>query len=77
VAKVKGVIRIKQATAKWRLTPQDDGMLLVESFAHVNPSSSIPNWLLNRLLVGSPHKTLKSIRKRMEEGLYKDAVLPF
>ena len=77
VAKVKGVIRIKHAVAKWRLTPQANGMLLIESYAHVNPASSMPKWLLNRLLVGSPHKTMKNIRKRMEEGLYQGAQLPF
>ena len=77
VPKVKGVIRIKHAVAKWRLTSQDGGMLLIESFAHVNPASSMPKWLLNRLLLGSPFKTMKNIRKRMSEGLYKDAVLSF
>jgi len=77
VKKVKGVIRIKQAVAKWKITPQGDGTVLIESFAHVNPASSIPRWLLNRLLVGSPHKTMKSIRQLMADGLYKDAILPF
>ena len=77
VAKVKGVIRIKQALAKWRFTPQQDGTLLVESFAHVNPASDMPKWLLNNLLVGSPFKTMKKIRKRLEDGVYDDAVLNF
>ena len=77
VKKVKGVIRIKQAVAKWKISPQGDGTVLIESFAHVNPASSIPRWLLNRLLVGSPHKTMKSIRQLMADGLYKDAILPF
>jgi len=77
VPKVKGVIRIKYAQAKWQLTPQADGMLLIESYAHVNPASSIPKWLLNRLLVGSPHKTMKNIKKRMEEGLYQGVRLSF
>jgi len=63
--KVKGVIRIEQALAKWRFTPQADNTLLVESFAHVNPASQMPLWLLNSLLVGSPYKTLKGIRNRL------------
>lgn len=77
VPKIKGVIRIRHAVATWRLTPQGDGLLLLESFAHVDPASSMPKWLLNRLLVGSPFKTMKNIRRRMQEGLYKDAVLFF
>ena len=77
VDKVKGVIRIKEANAGWRFTPQANGVVKVESFAHVNPASSIPKWLLNRLLVGSPYKTMKNIQKKMAEGLYQDAVLPF
>ena len=77
VEKVKGVIRIKQALAKWRFTPQQDGKLLVESFAHVNPASDMPKWLLNSLLVGSPYKTMKRIRKRLGDGVYDDAVLKF
>jgi len=75
--KVKGVIRINDAVAKWRFTPQADGMLLVESFAHVNPASDMPAWLLNRLLVGSPLKTMKSIRGYLKEGHYADAVIDF
>lgn len=63
VPKVKGVIRIEQATVMWRFTPKDKGMILVESFAHVNPASPMPKWLLNRLLINSPYKTMKNIRK--------------
>lgn len=77
VPKVKGVIRIKQASAKWRFTPQQDGTLLVESFAHVDPASDMPKWLLNSLLVGSPYKTMKRIRKRLSDGIYDDADLNF
>ena len=77
VPKVKGVIRIEEALAKWRFTPQEDGTLLIESFAHVNPASQIPSWLLNRLLVGSPYKTMKAIRNVVAQGAYDNAVLSF
>lgn len=77
VPKVKGVIRIEKATAKWRFTPLENGQTLVESFAHVDPASDMPKWLLNSLLVGSPYKTMKRIRKRLKEGLYQNATIDF
>jgi len=77
VEKVKGVIRVKQALAKWRFTPLQDGTVLVESFAHVNPASDMPKWLLNSVLVSSPYKTMKKLRQRIGEGVYDDAVLGF
>jgi len=77
IPKVKGVIRITEALAKWRFTPQGDGTLLVESFAHVNPASQMPLWLLNRLVVNSPYKTMKSIRSYLAKGIYDDAKLNF
>ncbi len=77
VDKVKGVIRITQANAKWRFTPKEDGIVLVESFAHVDPASDMPKWLLNSLLVGSPYKTMKKIRSRLSEGVYDGASLNF
>lgn len=70
VAKVKGVIRIENALARWRFTPKGEGMVLVESFAHVDPASAMPRWLLNRLLINSPYKTMKNVRKIIEQGLY-------
>ena len=77
VEKVKGVIRIKYAIARWRFTPNSDGSLLIESYAHVDPASDMPKWLLNSLLVGSPYSTMKRIRKRLSEGVYDNAVLNF
>jgi len=75
--KVKGVVRVTKANTGWFFTPQGDGTVLVQSFAHVDPNGPIPAWIVNRLLIGSPFKTMKRMREIIEQGGYADAQLAF
>jgi len=67
------IVRINEAVSQWYFTPQDNGIVLVESFAHVNPNGPVPAWVLNRLLVGTPYRSMKRIREIIKAGGYADA----
>ncbi|MFT5084370.1 MAG: hypothetical protein ACI9Y1_002425 [Lentisphaeria bacterium] len=65
-------VRIEKAIAHWHFTQLESGRVLVENFAHINPNGPTPAWVTNMLLVDSPYKTLKSMRKLIASGKYND-----
>jgi len=75
--KKKGIIRIEDAVSEWHFTPLKDGLVRVESFAHIDPNGVTPAWLTNMLMVDSPYKTMKNMRNILREGDYKDAQIAF
>ena len=70
-------VRIYQAVTQWHFTPLEDGEVMVENFAHINPNGPTPAWLTNLLLVSSPFKTMQSMRDIVEAGDYSEAELTF
>ena len=75
--KQKGLVRIKDASSEWHFIPMLDGKTLVENYAHVDPNGKIPSWLTNLLLVDSPYKTMKKMRKLALTRQYKDLMPVF
>jgi len=65
-------VRIENAVANWHFTALGDGETLVENFAHIDPNGPTPAWVTNLLLVDSPFKTLKRMRKIVESGKYAE-----
>jgi len=75
--KKKGAIRVQYASSEWHFTPKGDDRVLVESYAHVDPNGKVPAWLINLLIVESPYKTMKNMRKLILKGDYRDAEVAF
>ena len=73
IPKRKGLVRIMEAESKWMFTPEPNGMVLVETEAHIDPGGPTPAWITNLMLVDSPFKTLANMRDLMAQGLYPDA----
>ena len=76
LAKTKAV-RIENAIAQWHFTEKDNGEVLVENFAHIDPNGPTPAWVTNLMLVDSPYKTLKRMRKIIESGKYDNSKIDF
>lgn len=70
-------VRIKEAVSQWHFTPLEDGSTKVENFAHINPNGPTPAWITNLMLVDSPFKSMKKMRKIVEAGGYSDSKVPF
>lgn len=77
IMKKTKAVRIEQATTEWHFTPQSDGTVLIETFAHVNPNGPAPAWLTNMLLVKYPYKTMNSMRRIIESGGYRNHQIDF
>jgi hypothetical protein len=75
--KRKGIVRVQYASSEWHFTPQSNGMVLVENYAHVDPTGNVPAWLTNLLIVDSPYQSLKNMRKLLSAGAYSDAEVGF
>lgn len=67
-------IRLNNAVSQWHFTPLENGDVLVENFAHINPNGPTPAWLTNLLLVESPFKTMTNMRNIIQAGEYSDAI---
>ena len=73
----KGLVRVHQASSEWHFTPQADGMVLVENYAHIDPNGKLPAWIINLLIEDSPYQTLSNMRKLVLEGAYSNAEVAF
>ncbi len=77
IPKQKGLVRVNVASSEWHFTPQENGKVLVENYAHIDPNGKIPAWILNLMIVESPYKTLKNMRELALTGRYKGVELAF
>ncbi len=75
--KQKGVIRVEDAVTHWHFIPLENSKVRVESYAHIDPNGATPAWLTNMLMVDSPFKTMRQMRKILAQGKYKDAEIAF
>ncbi|NNC98963.1 MAG: hypothetical protein HKN85_02150 [Gammaproteobacteria bacterium] len=70
-------VRLENAMSQWHFTPNGDGTVLVENFAHIDPNGPTPAWITNLMLVDSPYTSMQNMRKIIEGGGYADAEVPF
>ncbi len=77
VDEVEGRLRLTDAKASWRFRPLASGDIEVTSDAHINPGSSLPGWITNRLLVKTPFETMKSFAAEVLKPKYQNAVVSF
>lgn len=73
----KNVVRVNEAVSEWHFTPLENGKTLVENFAHIDPNGALPAWIINLLIIDSPYKTFKKMRRTVESGLYDHISVPF
>lgn len=60
-------VHISEFESRWEITPQKDGMLLVDYIALSNPGGDIPVWLVNLAITKGPKETMKSFIRMVEE----------
>lgn len=75
VPKRKGVVRLDYALTQWSFTPQADGFVLVESYAHIDPNGSIPAWIVNRMSRTAPFRSMQKIRNIMQTDVYTNKAI--
>ena len=73
----KGRVRLLDAVTSWTFVPMADGQVQVISQAHIDPGGPMPAWLINRMLLDAPFKTLTNLQSILATGRYDDAEIPF
>ncbi|MCC9661130.1 MULTISPECIES: START domain-containing protein [Pseudoalteromonas] len=66
---VKGVVRIKELTAYWRLEQQQNNLLITHQ-AYADPSGAIPHWLSNKVSLKSVFKSLQALREQLKKNAF-------
>lgn len=70
-------LRLTEGTTQWEFSPISSTRTRVVSEAHVDPGGAAPAWLINMLLIDSPHKTMKNLRALAQTGRYRGATVAF
>jgi len=66
------MIRIKDYRQTWTVTPDGRDKSHVELEGHVDPAGSIPDWIVNMIIVDSPIKAISELKLRLEKKQDKE-----
>lgn len=72
-AKNKDLIRMPAMSGAWTFAPQKDGLVEVTYQVHANPGGSLPNWLVNAIVVDTPYNTLANLQQKVVDQKYLKA----
>jgi len=61
------MIRIKDYRQTWTVTPAGNDKAHVVLEGHVDPAGSIPEWVVNMIIVDSPIKAISELKLRVEK----------
>ena len=75
--KVEGHIRVKLFKALWIITPLKNGMVNLEYQLLVDPSGSIPTWMVNLAVVDGPYDSEIKLKELILKEKYQKAKLSF
>jgi ribosome-associated toxin RatA of RatAB toxin-antitoxin module len=56
-------VRIPFSDGKWSLTPTDSGATKVEIISTSDPGGSIPDWVVNMMIVSTPFNMLENLQE--------------
>ena len=71
----QGLVRIKNMTGKWQLSPVENNSVRVVYEMSVDPGGKIPKWIVNAMVVDIPFYTLQKLRAVVKEAKYVNASL--
>lgn len=58
-----GLIRIKKYWQKWTIQPMENGVIHLTLEGFVDPAGNIPSWLYNMVIVETPLKVMRRVKK--------------
>jgi hypothetical protein len=70
-------VRMPSVDGAWTFTPQADGMVEVVYQVHANPGGSLPDWLVNAIVVETPMETLSNLHEKVQEVQYQNKTFSF
>jgi len=70
-------VRMSGIVGKWQFTPKENGMTEVVYQVHADPGGSLPNWLVNAIVVDTPLSTLENLHKVVHDAQYQNKQYDF
>ena len=70
-------IRMPELKGSWVFTPQSEGMVEVVYQVHANPGGSLPDWLVNTIVVETPMNTLSNLQEIVVNEKYQGKTFAF
>lgn len=70
-------VRMPSVDGAWTFTPQDEGIVEVVYQVHANPGGSLPDWLVNAIVVETPMETLTNLHDKVQEEQYQNKTYAF
>jgi hypothetical protein len=63
----EGMIRMPKSDGAWTLKQINDSTTFVQLEMMNDPGGTLPDWLVNSLITGSPFKTMSNLRKKFSD----------
>jgi len=63
VPETQDLIRIKKYWQKWTIQPMDNGVIRLTLEGFVDPAGNVPSWLYNMVIVETPLKVMRRVKK--------------
>ena len=70
-------IRMPELKGSWTFTPQEEGLVEVVYQVHANPGGSLPDWLVNTIVVETPMNTLTNLQEMVSKEKYQGKTFAF
>ena len=70
-------VRMPSVNGHWTFTPQAEGVVEVVYQVHANPGGSLPDWLVNSIVVETPMETLTNLHEKVQEDQYQNKTYAF
>lgn len=70
-------VRMASLKGFWKFSPQENGITEVTYQVHANPGGSLPDWLVNGIVVDTPYNTLKNLQVKVVEERYQNQSFDF
>jgi hypothetical protein len=77
VPEKKGLIRVKYSTVTWLVSPINNKQIKINYQIQVDPSGSLPAWLLNLFITKGPYESFMKLKERLLLPKYAKASFPF
>lgn len=70
-------IRMPELKGAWTFAPMEAGMVEVTYQVHANPGGSLPNWLVNAIVIETPMNTLQNLHDVIHNEKYQGKTYAF
>jgi hypothetical protein len=73
----EGITRVPMSKSTWAVEPLSSTKLRVEYTMNIDPSGSVPAWMVNMVCAEGPFESFYTLRNKIKERNYTKADAPF